>query len=243
MPQDFDGQTVIITGAGKGIGRATAITLSERGARIVAIARTAGDLDSLARETGARGIVADLADPDAARRAMAEAGPADHLVNCAGINVLESVLEMSDAGYEAVLGINLRGALLCAQAFAKARIAAGGGGSILNVTSIAGHRGFPDHLCYAASKAGLEGASRVMAKELGPHGIRVNCIAPTITMTELAAEAWSDPAKSEPMMVRHPTGRFAEVEHVATSIAMLLSADSAMVTGAVLPVDGGFLAV
>ena len=141
------------------------------------------------------------------------------------------------------MGINLRAALICAQVFARARVAAGGGGAILNVTSIAGHRGFDEHLCYAASKAGLEGATRVMARELGAHGIRVNAVAPTVTMTELAAAAWSEPAKKDPMMARHPVGRFAEVNDVAKSIVMLLSDDAPMVTGAVLPVDGGFLAV
>ena len=243
MTQIFDGRTAIITGAGKGIGRATATLLAARGAQVVAIARTASDLDSLAAETGARTILADLADTSAAREAMREAGPAEFLVNCAGTNVLESVLDMTEAGYDAVLGINLRAPLICAQEFARMRIAAGGGGAIVNVTSIAGHRGFQDHMCYAASKAGLEGATRVMARELGPHGIRVNAVAPTITLTELAAAAWSDPAKSGPMMVRHPVGRFAQVEDVAATIAMLLSDDSGMVTGAVLPVDGGFLSV
>ena len=82
-----------------------------------------------------------------------------------------------------------------------------------------------------------------MAKELGPHGIRVAALAPTVTMTELAAEAWSDPEKRDPMMARHPMGRFAEAEDVAKSIALLLSPDAAMITGAVLPLDGGFLAV
>ena len=239
----FQGKSVIITGAGKGIGRATALLMAARGARVVAISRTRSDLDSLARDTGGHGIAADLSDPGAARAAMAQAGTCDFLVNCAGTNVLESLLDMTDAGYDTVMNINLRSALICAQEFARARIAAGGGGAIVNVTSIAGHRGFSDHVCYAASKAGLEGATRVMARELGPHGIRVAAVAPTVTMTELAAEAWSDPAKSAPMMARHPLGRFAEAEDVARSIALLLSEDAAMVTGAVLAVDGGFLAV
>lgn len=239
----FDGKSVIITGAGKGIGRACAIYLAGQGARVIAISRTQADLQSLAAEIDCRTVQADLSDPQVARDAMAEAGPADFLINSAGINVLESSFNMTDAGYEAVLGINLRAALITCQAFAHARVAAGGGGAIVNITSIAGHRGFAEHLCYAASKAGLEGASRVMAKEFGPHGIRVNCIAPTITLTELAVEAWSAPEKAQPMMVRHPVGRFAEVEEVAASVALLLSEGSAMITGAVLPVDGGFLSV
>lgn len=150
---------------------------------------------------------------------------------------------MTEDAYELIMGINLRAALICAQEFARARVSAGGGGAIVNVTSIAGHRGFQDHVVYAASKAGLDGATRVMAKELGPHGIRVNAVAPTVTMTELAAEAWSDPSKKDPMMVRHPLGRFAEVEDVAKTISMLLSEDAPVVTGSVIPVDCGFLAV
>ncbi|NDR56242.1 SDR family oxidoreductase [Aliiruegeria sabulilitoris] len=240
---EFEGKSVIITGAGKGIGRATAILLAKRGAQVVGINRSRDTLETLREETGARIVTADLAKPDEARAAMREAGTCDYLINCAGTNVLETVLDLTDEGYETVIGINLRAALICAQEFALARVAAGGGGVIVNVTSIAGHRGFPQHLCYAASKAGLEGATRVMARELGPHGIRAVAVAPTITMTELAADAWSDPAKSEPMMQRHPTGRFAEPDEVARCIAMAMSDDAAMITGSVISVDGGFLAV
>lgn len=239
----FEGKSVIVTGASKGIGRACAQLLARRGAEVVALGRTGSQLDSLRAEIGGRSITVDLSDPAATRWAMAEAGTCDFLVNNAGTNVLEGVLEMTEAGYEAVLGLNLRAALITSQEFARRRIAAGGGGAIVNITSIAAHRGFHDHMCYAASKAALEAASRVMARELGPHGIRVNCVAPTITLTDLAAVAWSDPQKSEPMMVRHPLGHFASVEDVARSVAMLLSEDSEMVSGTVLPVDGGFLAV
>ena len=217
--------------------------MAERGAEVIAISRGRPALESLAAECGARIISADISKPSGARAAMKEAGTCDFLVNCAGTNVLETTLEMTDEGYNTVLDINLRAALICAQEFARARVAAGGGGVIVNVSSIAGHRGFDQHLCYAASKAGLEGATRVMARELGPHGIRAVAIAPTVTLTELAVAAWSAPAKKDPMMVRHPIGRFAEPEEVARSIALMLSDDAAMVTGAVLAVDGGFLAV
>lgn len=240
---DFSGKTIIVTGAGKGIGRACVELFTSRGAHIVAMSRTQTDLDDLTEKFGATGISVDLADSGAARAAMKTAGLADALVNCAGTNVLESVLEMTEDGYEKVLGINLRAALICAQEFARSRVANGGGGTIVNVTSIAGHRGFADHLAYAASKAGLEGATRVMAKELGAYGIRVNAVAPTVTMTELAAKAWSEPYKRDPMMIRHPMARFAEVDDVARSVAMLISDDAPMINGAVLPVDGGFLSV
>lgn len=121
----FEGKSVIITGAGKGIGRACARNMAARGAEVVALSRTQSDLDSLHGEIGGRGLCVDLQDTGATRTAMAAAGPCDFLVNCAGVNVLESVLEMSEAGYEAVLGINLRAALICSQVFARARIAAG----------------------------------------------------------------------------------------------------------------------
>src|SRR5690606_36392239 len=102
--------------------------LAARGAEIVAIARTKSDLDSLIATTGGRAIAADISASEGARAAMTEAGPCDFLINCAGTNVLEGVLDMSEAGYETVMNINLRAALVCTLEFARARIAAGGGG-------------------------------------------------------------------------------------------------------------------
>lgn len=238
---NFVGKTVIITGAGRGIGLETARHLAAQGAQIVGIARTQADLDALAAETGARTIAAELGDPAQARRAAKDALPADLLVNCAGMNILEPFLEMTDEAFDRVYAVNTRAAYIVAQEYARARIAAGGGGAIVNVSSMSALVGFADHAAYCASKAGLDGLSRVMANELGPHGIRVNCINPTVTWTDLAAEAWSDPAKSEPMLARIPLGRFAETGDIASIIAFLLSDASAFLNGTSIPVDGGLL--
>jgi len=240
---DFSGRSVLITGAGKGIGRAAAVRLAALGAEIIAIARTASDLDALRAEIGGRSIVADLEDADAARRAAEEAMPADYLVNCAGTNILQPFLDVTPEAFDTIHAVNTRAPLIVSQVYARDRIARGGGGAIVNVSSISAFTGFRDHAAYCSSKGGLDAMTRVMANELGAHGIRVNALNPIITMTELAAAAWSDPAKSEPVMSRIPIRRFAETEDVAEVIAFLLSDGSAMLNGLAVPLDGGFLAV
>jgi NAD(P)-dependent dehydrogenase (short-subunit alcohol dehydrogenase family) len=237
----FEGKTVVITGAGKGIGRETARLLAGRGAHVITMARTEADLNSLAREIGSRSIVIDLADADAARQAARDAMPADYLVNCAGINVLQAFVDVTVEAFDRVHAVNTRAAMIVAQEFARSRIVAGGGGAIVNVSSISSCIGFDDHASYCASKGAMDAMSRVMANELGRHGIRVNCINPTVTMTDLAAEAWSAPEKAGPMLARIPVGRFAEVADVAGVIAFLLGDEAAMISGLAVPVDGGFL--
>lgn len=237
----MNGRTVLITGAGKGIGRATAKLLAARGAEIIALSRTQSDLDSLAAEIGSRSIVVDLADAESARAAARAALPADYLVNCAGINVLQPFLDVTVEAFDLVHAVNTRAAMIVAQEYARARIAAGGGGAIVNVSSISSFIGFDDHTSYCASKGAMDGMSRVMANELGRHRIRVNCVNPIVTMTELAAKAWSDPVKSGPVMSRIPLDRFAETEDVAEVIAFLLSDAAGMLSGLAVPIDGGFL--
>jgi len=237
----FKDKTVLITGAGKGIGRDTAKLLAGQGARVIAMSRTASDLDSLAEEIGSTSVVVDLADADAARAAAQQGLPADYLVNCAGINVLQSFVDVTVEAFDLVHAVNTRAAMIVAQEFARARIAAGGSGAIVNVSSISSFIGFDDHASYCASKGAMDGMSRVMANELGRHGIRVNCVNPIVTMTELAARAWSDPVKSGPVLARMPIARFAETGDVAGVIAFLLSDEAAMLSGLAVPIDGGFL--
>jgi NAD(P)-dependent dehydrogenase (short-subunit alcohol dehydrogenase family) len=235
------GKTVLITGAGKGIGRATVADLINRGAEVIALSRTAADLAEIEAEHGCRTIVVDLADVEATRAAVRAALPFDYLVNCAGIAELHSVLETTAEIFDHVMAVNARAPLIVSQEYARDRIARGLKGAIVNVSSIASFIGFADHAAYCASKGALDGLTRVMANELGRKGIRVNGVHPVITLTPMAVKAWSDPAKSDPMLKRIPLSRFVEPPEVASVIAYLLSDDAAMVNGVDLPVDGGFL--
>tara|TARA_R110000868_G_scaffold106340_9_gene291716 strand:- start:505 stop:1236 length:732 start_codon:yes stop_codon:yes gene_type:complete len=242
MPKDLNGKTVIVTGAGKGIGRATCVMLSELGANVVAISRTASDLESLQTETGCQTHALDIGNSSELRSAVQGITIASGLVNCAGINILEPFLEVSEESFDQIYAINTKAAMIAAQEFSKTLIAAKRKGAIVNVSSISSFVGFAEHTSYCASKGAMDAMSRVMANELGVHGIRVNCINPIITMTELAAEAWSDPVKSGPILSRVPVGHFAEVDDIANLIVFLLSEKSRMLNATAIPVDGGFLA-
>jgi L-xylulose reductase len=238
---EFDGKRIIVTGAGKGIGRQTAVRLAREGADVIAVSRSRADLDALADEIGSRSIAVDLADAAATRAAIATALPADLLVNCAGMNVLQPFLEIDDAAFDLVQAVNVRAPMIVSQLYARDIVARNATGVIVNVSSISAFTGFADHGSYCASKGALDGMTRVMANELGRQGIRVNAVNPTVTMTALAAEAWSDAAKSGPILDRIAVGRFAETDDIADVILYLLSERSAMLNGVSLPVDGGFL--
>lgn len=238
---EFSGQRVLVTGAGKGIGRAAVTLLREAGAEVVALTRSESDRADL-DAAGCTTIVCDLADAAQTRKAAATAQPIDLLVNNAGTTRLESFLETSAETFDWLMAVNARAPMIVAQACARDMIRRGRKGAIVNVSSLASHHGVPDHTAYCASKGAMDAMTRVMAVELGPHGIRVNCINPTVTLTPMAVKAWSDPEKSAGMLNRIPIGRFAEPEDVANVIVYLLSERSAMVNGVTLLVDGGFRA-
>jgi NAD(P)-dependent dehydrogenase (short-subunit alcohol dehydrogenase family) len=240
--REFAGKTVLITGAGKGIGRACAQLMSQRGARVIALTRSAADLATLKEEIGCETLCADLGDAATARDAAQAAQPVDLLVNCAGIVELQPFLDTTADAFDATMAVNVRAALIVAQACARSMIERGAGGAIVNVSSLSAQVGLPLHAAYCASKAALDGLTRVMAVELGPHGIRVNTVNPVVTLTPMAEKAWSDPAKSAPMLARIPLNRFVQPVEAARAIAYLLSDDSSMVSGVSLAVDGGFQA-
>jgi L-xylulose reductase len=238
---EFTGKRVLVTGAGKGIGRATAELMAEYGAQVVALSRDPKDLESLAAQIGCETIAVDLADPVATRVAARAAQPIDLLVNCAGTTILEPFLETSVESFNHLYTVNVISAAIIAQETARSMIERGIQGAIVNVSSLSSWIGFADHAAYCASKGGLDGLTTVMANELGRQGIRVNAVNPCVTLTPMAVKAWSDPAKADPMLSRIPLGRFIEPREVAESIAYLLSDRASMVNGVTLPVDGGFL--
>ena len=241
----FQGKRVIVTGAGKGIGRDVALLLAQRGAQVIAVSRTEADLTALRAECGCEIVLADLADADAAHGAAISAlgfGEVHLLVNNAGISIPQSVLQTDLAAWDRTFAVNVRAAFQFSQAFARHRLALSGGGAIVNVSSQASQVGLADHAAYCASKGALDSLTQVLAVELGPHRIRVNAVNPTVTLTPMGEMAWSDPAKSGPMLAKIPLGKFATPRDVSQAVAYLLSDEAAMIHGVTLPIDGGFLA-
>ena len=238
----FDGKRALVTGAGKGIGEAAARMLAERGAAVVAVSRSQADLDALRAGIGCEIVAVDLADAAATRAVARAAQPIDLLVNNAGTTELQPFLDTSVETFDRLVAVNARAAMIVAQECARSMIAREVKGAIVNVSSLASEIGIPDHTAYSASKGALDAMTRVMARELGPHGIRVNTINPVVTLTAMAVKAWSDEAKAESMLSRIPLRKFAQPEEVAEVIAYLLSDAASMVNGVCLLVDGGFRA-
>ncbi len=238
----FSGKRVLVTGAGKGIGRVTAKLLAEEGASVVALTRSAADLESLKSEIDCEIIHCDLADPVATRAAAVGAQPIDLLVNNAGTTQLDPFLDVSAETFDWLMNVNVKAPMIVAQETARDMIRRGVKGVIVNVSSMAAFQGVPEHAAYCATKGALDAMSRVMAVELGIHGIRVNCVNPVVTLTPMAKKAWSDESKAASMLSRIPLGRFVEPEEVAHVILFLLSDKSSMVNGSEIMVDGGFRA-
>ncbi|XP_078349045.1 L-xylulose reductase-like [Oculina patagonica] len=243
MDINFKGKRALVTGAGKGIGRSTAKMLAECGAEVIALSRTQADLDSLKEEVPAiQTVCLDLSDVEAATKIIEGLGDIHLLVNNAGVAILAPFEEIKLKDFDKIFSINVKAPLFIAQVVAKKIIASGSGGAIVNVSSQASMMALKDHTLYCSTKAAMDMFTKSLALELGPHKIRVNAVNPTVVMTDMGRLGWSDPAKAKPMLDRIPLGRFAEVEDVVHAIVYLLSDKASMVTGTMLPVDGGCLA-
>lgn len=242
MKYNFSGKNALVTGAGKGIGRALAKQLVEYGAKTFALSRTKSDLLSLKSECPEVNIIeCDLMDYEATQNAVSSIGSIDLLINNAAIAICQPFLEIETDVFKKIFRINVEAAIQVSQIAIKSMISRNSGGSIVNVSSQASMTGLGNHTVYGASKAALDQITRNMSFEFGHYKIRVNSINPTVVNTAMAKVGWSDPKKADPMKAQIPLGRFAEVEEVVSVVAFLLSDDASMISGTCIPIDGGAL--
>ncbi len=240
MTQAFcslEGKTALVTGASKGIGRAIAAELASAGASVVLSYRTGvEEAEALAGEIGARAVQADVSDPASAAALVEEAGDVDLLVNNAGVTRDGLLVRMSDDDWRTVIDTNL------ASCFYTCRAAARGmmkkrSGTVVNISSIVGIHGNWGQTNYAASKAGIIGFTKSLARELGSRNVRANVVVPGYVTTQLT-EVLPEDAK-QAMLTNTPLGRLGAPEDVAGAVRFLCSDESSFITGAVLLVDGG----
>jgi 3-oxoacyl-[acyl-carrier protein] reductase len=235
-------QVAVVTGGGGGIGRGIARALAAFGASVAIWERDAETAASAAKEVGGLGLATDVRDSvavDAAlARTMAELGPVSILVNNAGGVFSSPLLETSEKGWDALYRANLKHVMMCTQRVAQTMVETGTKGSIISVTSIEGVRAAPGYAAYAAAKAGVISFTKTAALELAPHGIRVNTLAPDITLTEGMASV--APPGAEARFGRTiPMGRPGHVDEMAGAAVFLAGSMSSYVTGQTIHVDGG----
>jgi NAD(P)-dependent dehydrogenase (short-subunit alcohol dehydrogenase family) len=234
------GKIALVTGAGRGIGRACARMLAEAGAHVIAVSRTEADLAALRAEAGPEiePWIGDVRD-DAFIARIRALPRLDILVNNAGTNKLQPLLEVDDATLDTLLELNVRAAFKVSQAAAAVMVAGGRGGSIIHISSQMGHVGGPKRAVYAMTKHAIEGLTKAMAIELGEHKIRVNAVAPTVVETSMTAPFFKDPAYRAFALGMVPLKEIMQPEDVAAAVLYLASPGSRLVTGTSLRVDSG----
>jgi len=230
---------MLVTGASSGIGWEVVQQLLASGAEVYAMGRDPVALQKLEAQ-GCHVLRVDVADHEQLAVLLAELPVMHGLVNCAGISILEAATEVSAQAFDQVMAVNVRASVMVAASVAKAMIREGVKGSIVNVSSQASLVALDDHLSYCASKGAMDAMTRVQCGEWGKHGIRVNSVNPTVTLTPMGQMAWSEPSKRDPALAAIPLGRFAETAEVAAPILFLLSDAASMISGVSLPIDGGY---
>ena len=248
MSFDLTGKVAIVTGGGRGLGRAIARGLAENGAHLVITGRTVATLEVTAAELGPdamahAGDVAIEADVIALRdAALARFGRIDILVNNAGVNPIYKPIETTSLDeWQHIVGINLTGTFLCAKHIGGSMVAAGRG-SVINISSVAGHVGLRRSVPYCATKGGVELMTKALALDWATKGVRVNCIAPGYFETDLTAGMIANEALSTRLLGQTPMGRFGRDPDIIGAAIFLASDASAYITGQSLAVDGGYLA-
>jgi len=247
---DLSGQAAIVTGGGKGIGRAIALGLAECGARVVLASRTRADLDAVAGEIAQKGGQALVMEtdlmvvekiPELVEAAMQAYGRIDILVNNAARSFLRPLMELREDGWDKIFDTNCKAAFLLSRAAAKIMMDQGGG-RIINITTVGAVRGGAGMGVYHASKAALNMLTKCMAVEWARFNINVNAVGPGMTKTAFSQPIWSNPAAEQSLAARIPKGRLAEPEEIVGAVLFLCSDDSSYITGETIYVDGGTLA-
>lgn len=246
---ELNGQVAVVTGGGRGLGEAIALAIARSGANVAVVSRTRSQIEETACEIKALGqsalaVVADVAKLEDVQlmvnKVAQRFGRIDVLVNAAGVNQRAPSLDVSPELWERILSINLRGTFFCCQAAATYMIQQNGG-AIVNIASITSSVGIPSLAPYAASKAGVEALTRVLAAEWAPHGVRVNAVAPGYFRTEMTKSLFEDVDWVDRLLARIPLGRAGLPEDLAEAVVFLVSPAARYVTGQVVTVDGGFL--
>jgi 3-oxoacyl-[acyl-carrier protein] reductase len=233
----LEGRTALVTGGSRGIGRAIAAELANAGALVVVGYRSGvEEAEGVASEIGGKAVQADVSDPEEAKRLIDEAGDVDVLVNNAGVTRDGLLVRMPDEDWHAVLDTNLGGTFNTCRAASRGMMKRRSG-AIVNVSSVVGVHGNPGQTNYAASKAGIIGFTKALARELGSRGVRANVVAPGYISTRLTNELPEELRQT--MLANTPLGRFGEPQDIAGAVRFLCSDAASFVTGEVLLVGGG----
>ncbi len=233
----LEGKTALVTGGSRGIGRAIAVELARAGATVTLSYRSGKDeAEEVARETGGRAVQADVSDPGQAKELVGAAGDLDILVNNAGVTRDGLLARMSEEDWSDVIETNLGGVFHTCRAAVRGMMKRRAG-SIVNISSIVGLHGNPGQTNYSASKAGIIGFTKALARELGNRGIRANVVAPGYVDTRLT-QVIADEMR-ELMLANTPLSRFGTPEDIAGAVRFLCSDEASFITGEVLLVDGG----
>lgn len=248
---DLSGRHALVTGGGGGIGTAACLALAKAGASVAVVGRSIAKCEATARlveEAGGRAAVAtvDVTDPESVAALVAwterDFGLLDILVNNAGVTTPKALSALSAHDWDAVMDVSAKGTFLCTQAFAPG-MSARRYGRIINLGSILSERGIGNRSAYSAAKAAIGNFTRAAAIELGPHGVTVNALGPTVIVTDLnRALVTSQPGLYRAIVDRTPLGRLGELDDLAGPLIFLASTASAFVTGQILYVDGGYTA-
>jgi 2-deoxy-D-gluconate 3-dehydrogenase len=242
---DLRNKVALVTGASRGIGRGLAQALAEAGARVAVAARSEAELSSLASAIGGLAVPMDVTRVESigagVERVVEELGSIDILVNNAGLGANHSALDVTEADWDELMAVNLKGLFFCCQAAARVMLPRGRG-RIINMSSQASLVGIRDHAVYCASKGGVNQLTRVLALEWSALGVTVNAVAPTFIYTPGTKERLDQPDYLRGVLSRIPAGRVGTIDDVAGAVIYLASDAASLVTGIVLPVDGGWTA-